>query len=137
MIYDKDIINIGSAMAWFSYKFWMGFNSFVMLFIAVNMGTIGVEVNSGLAFFVALGYMVYMSIYLSKAAVWKIYTLFAIGAGGALFYLVGILFNITPSIMYPLAWIHIVLSIVLAVGAAAHFYSRKKILEKSPRGSSI
>lgn len=98
----------------------MGFNSFVMLFLAVNIATIGVEVRSGFPFLVALGYLVYMSIYLSKGAYWKVAALFGIGAAGALFYMIGIIGGLTPPPALALAWTHTLLSLLLAGGALVH-----------------
>ena len=110
-------------MAIIDHKFWMGFNSFVILFLAVNIGTIGVEIDSGLPFVIALGYMIYMSFYLSKGALWKVYALLGIGIFGALFYLLGITFKLTPPNVLPLAWTQIVLSLVLTAGSLAHLKS--------------
>ena len=123
--------NINPVRNIFTYKFWMGFNSFVMLFLAVNIGTVGVEIDSGFPFIIALGYMVYMSFYLSKSAAWKVYALIGIGAFGTLFYLLGIIFGLTPQNVHQLAWTHISLSLILTGGALAHFQSRKKDIEKS------
>jgi hypothetical protein len=116
-------------MKMIGHKFWMGFNSFVLLFLAVNIATIGVEAKSNLAFIVALGYMVYMSVYLSKSALWKVQVLMGIGLAGAMLYLTGIVTSLTPSIMHPLAIAHIVLSAVLAVGALAHLKAKDLIFE--------
>jgi hypothetical protein len=104
-------------------KFWIGFNSFVLLFLAVNICTIGVEVKSRWPFLLGLGYMIYMSVYLSKGAAWKVFALLSIGVCGALFYLLGILFRYTPSSMYPLAGAHMAMSAILAAGAFAHIKS--------------
>lgn len=104
-------------------KFWIGFNSFVLLFLAVNICTIGVEIKSQFPFILGLGYMIYMSVYLSKGARWKVITLLSIGLLGVFAYLVGISFAITPRPMQPLAWFHIVGSLILAVGAFAHLKS--------------
>jgi hypothetical protein len=112
-----------------SHKFWMGFNSFVLLFLAVNIATIGVEAKSNLAFIMALGYMVYMSVYLSKSALWKVQALMAIGLGGMLFYLTGTITGMTPSIMRPLAITHITLSVILAAGALAHLKAKDLVLD--------
>jgi len=109
----------------------MGFNSFVMLFIAVNMCMIGVEIYSRFPFLIALGYMVYMSFYLSKSAAWKVYALIGIGVFGTLFYLLAIIFGLTSQNLNPLAWTHVVLSLVLTGGALAHFQLRKKVVEES------
>lgn len=111
-------------MAFVSHKFWMGFNSFVLLFIAINVATIGVEIDSRIPFILALGYMIYMSIYLSKGATWKVYTLIGIGVIGVLFYLLGLAFKITPANLYSLAWTHIILSLVLTGGSLAHLKSK-------------
>jgi hypothetical protein len=110
-------------MSWINQKFWIGFNSFVLLFLAVNICTIGVEANSQLPFIIGLGYMVYMSVYLSKSAQWKVITLLGMGIAGTIVYLIGVTFGGTPPSMFPLAWAHIVLSLVLAVGAFAHLKS--------------
>jgi hypothetical protein len=112
-------------MAFISHKFWMGFNSFVMLFLAINIGTVGAETDSSLPFVIALGYMIYMSVYLSKAAAWKVYALLGIGLFGALFYLLGMAFKLMPQNLHALAWTHIVLSLVLAAGSLAHLRSKK------------
>jgi hypothetical protein len=111
-------------MVFFSHKFWMGFNSFVLLFLAVNISTIGVEVKSGIPFLIALCYLIYMSMYLSKSALWKVQTLIGIGITGALFYLVGMIAGMTSSNLYPLAWTHIVLSCLLTGGSFAHLISK-------------
>jgi hypothetical protein len=110
-------------MSWINQKFWIGFNSFVLLFLAVNICTIGVEINSRLPFILGLGYMVYMSVYLSKGAQWKVLTLIGMGIAGTIVYLIGITFGGTPQTMIPLAWFHIALSLVLAIGAFAHLKS--------------
>ena len=108
-----------------SHKFWMGFNGFVLLFLAVNIATIGVEVDSSIPFLVALGYLVYMFIYLSKSILWKLQVLFAIGGAGALFYLISVIFGSTSGTMGSLAWTHIVLSFFLVGGALGHLKTRK------------
>lgn len=110
-------------MRWLNQKFWIGFNSFVLLFLAVNICTIGVEIKSQFPFILGLGYMIYMSVYLSKGARWKIITLLGMGLLGTVVYLVGILFAGTPKPMVPLAWAHIVFSLILIVGAYAHLKS--------------
>ncbi len=109
----------------FTYKFWMGFNGFVLLFLSVNIATIGVEIDSGLPFLLALGYLVYLFVYLSKNAYWKMVTLLGIAVVGVLVYLIGIISGITASDMAPLAWTHIVLSLLLLGGAIAHWKSDK------------
>jgi hypothetical protein len=110
-------------MSWLNQKFWIGFNSFVLLFLAVNICTIGVEINSQLPFILGLGYMVYMSVYLSKWALWKVLALLGIGILGALVYVIGMAFAGTPHSMFHLAWAHIALSLLLAGGAFAHLKS--------------
>ena len=110
-------------MSWLNQKFWIGFNSFVLLFLAVNICTIGVEIKSQFPFVLGLGYMIYMSVYLSKGARWKVITLFSMGILGVAAYLGGITFAGTPKTMVPLAWAHIVLSILLTGGAFAHLKS--------------
>jgi hypothetical protein len=110
-------------MSWLNQKFWIGFNSFVLLYLAVNVWTISVETNSRLPFFLGFAYMIYMSIYLSKGAQWKVLTLLGMGVAGALVYLAGVTFAGTPKTMFPLAWTHIVLSLILAGGAFAHLKS--------------
>jgi len=110
-------------MSWLNQKFWIGFNSFVLLFLAVNICTIGVEINSQFPFVLGLGYMIYMSIYLSKGARWKVITLLSMGLLGVAAYLGGITFAGTPKSMISLAWAHIVLSLLLAGGAYAHLKS--------------
>jgi len=107
----------------FSQKFWIGFNSFVLLFLAVNIWTIGVELKSQLPFILGLGYMIYMSVYLSKGAAWKVIALLSIGLLGSIVYLIGIFFGGTPQSMFPLAWAHIAMSLILAAGAFAHLKS--------------
>jgi len=82
-------------------------------------------------FLIALGYMVYMSFYLSKSAAWKVYALIGIGVFGTLFYLLAIIFGLTSQNLNPLAWTHVVLSLVLTGGALAHFQLRKKVVEES------
>jgi hypothetical protein len=67
--------------------------------------------------------MIYMSVYLSKGARWKVIMLLGMGLLGAAVYLGGILFAGTPTTMVPLAWTHIVLSLLLAAGAFAHLKS--------------
>jgi hypothetical protein len=116
---------VQAVMAIFTHKFWMGFNSFVLLFLAVNAGTIGVEIDSGVPFIIALAYMVYMSVYLSKGGIWKVFILLGIGIVGALFYIIGIAFRLTPSSLMALAQTHIVLSLILAAGTLAHLRSKK------------
>ncbi|MCP4584025.1 MAG: hypothetical protein GY839_20630 [candidate division Zixibacteria bacterium] len=108
-----------------THKFWMGFNGFVLLFLAVNIGTVGVEVDSSIPFLIALGYLVYMFIYLSRSAMWKLAALFSIAGAGILFYLGGIIFGYISDNLLALAWTHIVLSLLLAGGALAHFKMRK------------
>jgi len=108
-----------------THKFWMGFNGFVLLFLAVNIGTIGVEIDSGILFLIALGYLVYMFIYLSKSAMWKLITLLSIAGAGALFYLIGIVFSMISDNLTALAWTHIVLSLFLVGGAIAHLKTKK------------
>jgi hypothetical protein len=115
------IISDSMTKGFITYKFWMGFNGFILLFLAVNMATIGVELDSKLAFIAAAVYLVYLFIYLSKNALWKLQVLFAIAAVGLLFYLVGIISGLTGPNLKPLAWTHIVLSILLLGGAYAHF----------------
>lgn len=110
-------------MSWLNQKFWIGFNSFVLLFLAVNICTIGVEIKSQFPFILGLGYMIYMSVYLSKGARWKVITLLGMGLLGVAVYLGGIIFAGTPKSMIPLAWAHIVLSLILAAGAYAHLKS--------------
>ena len=109
-----------------TYKFWMGFNGFMLLFLAVNMATIGVELHSKIAFITAAIYLVYLFIYLSKNALWKLIVLFAIAAIGVLFYLVGIISGLIGPNLKALAWTHIVLSILLLGGAYAHFKTAGK-----------
>lgn len=108
-----------------SHKFWMGFNGFILLFLAVNVATVGVELNSGIPFLVALGYLIYMFIYLSKSALWKLRTLFAIAGAGVLVFLISIIFGFAGDGLNPLAWTHIVLSLLLAAGAFAHTKTKK------------
>lgn len=112
-------------MALFRFKFWMGFNSIVMLFLAVNIGTIGVEINSEIPFFFALGYLIYMSYYLSKNSITRISMLLIIAIIGVLYYLFGITFGYLPESAHALAWTHVILSLVLAIGALAHFKTRE------------
>jgi hypothetical protein len=111
-------------ISFLTHKFWMGFNGFVLLFLAVNIGTIGVELDSGFPFIIALAYLVYMFIYLSKNAMWKLMTLIAIACAGFLFYLGGIIFGLIPDNLQALAWTHVVLSALLAGGALAHLKSK-------------
>lgn len=111
-------------ISFFTHKFWMGFNGFVLLFLAVNIGTVGVELDAGFPFIIALAYLVYMFIYLSKSAMWKLATLLAIAGAGFLFYLAGIIFGLTPDNLRALAWTHVVLSAFLAGGATAHLKSK-------------
>jgi hypothetical protein len=108
-----------------NHKFWMGFNGFVLLFLAVNMATIGVEIDSRFPFLLALGYLVYMFVYLSKNEPWKLITLFSIAIAGVLVYLIGMIFGITGSGLYPLAWTQVILSAVLLGGAFAHWKTAK------------
>lgn len=115
-----------------TYKFWMGFNGFVLLFLAVNMATIGVELDSKIAFVVALGYLVYMFIYLSKNVLWKLLTLIAVAVAGMLFYLIGILAGSVSPNLKALAWTHIVLSLLLLSGALAHYKTAGKLTESQP-----
>lgn len=112
------------------YKFWIGFNSFVLLFLAINICTIGVETNSRWPFLLGLCYMIYMSIYLSKGAIWKVMTLLGMGICGVLFYLLAMLFGNMPSPMFPLAGAHIAFSAVLAAGAFAHLKSRDFVIQE-------
>jgi len=107
-----------------THKFWMGFNGFVLLFLAVNIGTIGVELDAGLPFIIALAYLVYMFIYLSKSAMWKLAALLAIAGAGFLVFLAGIIFKLTPDNLRALAWTHIILSALLGGGAIAHLKSK-------------
>lgn len=107
-----------------THKFWMGFNGFVLLFLAVNIGTVGVELDAGLPFVIALAYLVYMFIYLSKSAMWKLAALLAIACVGFLFFLAGIMFGFTPDNLRALAWTHIILSASLGGGAIAHLKSK-------------
>lgn len=116
-------------MSWLNQKFWIGFNSFVLLFLAVNICTIGVETNSQFPFVLGLGYMIYMSIYLSKGARWKVITLMSIGLLGVVTYLIGVTIAGAPKSLVPLAWAHIVLSLVLAAGAFAHLKSPSAEIE--------
>jgi len=111
-------------ISFITHKFWMGFNGFVLLFLAVNIGTIGVELDAGLPFIIALAYLVYMFIYLSKSAMWKLATLLAIACAGFIFFLAGIIFSLTPDNMQALAWTHIILSALLGGGALAHLKSK-------------
>ena len=111
----------------FTYKFWMGFNGFILLFLAVNIATIGVEINSGFPFLLALGYLVYLFIYLSKNAFWKLLTLFIVSVLGILVYLIGVVSGLTGSDLTPLAWTHIVLSLLLLGGAYAHWKLGKSL----------
>lgn len=116
------MINSGMNLAnVFSYKFWMGFNGFVLLFLSVNMATIGVELDSGFSFILALGYLVYLFIYLSKNAYWKLLSVFIIAAAGVLVFLIGVISGLTPDNLDSLAWTHIVFSLLLLSGAAAHW----------------
>jgi len=108
-----------------THKFWMGFNSFVLLFLAVNIATIGVEIDSSLPFLLALGYMVYMSIYLSKTVLLKVYLLLGIGLFGAAFYAAGIIAGLAGQAVRPMAITHLVLSLILSAGALAHLTSKK------------
>ena len=111
------------------HKFWMGFNSFVLLFLAVNIATIGVEVKSGIPFLLALGYMIYMSVYLSKSALWKVQVLLLIGLLGVLFYAIGLISGLTPQIMHPLAITHIILSVILSIGTYAHLKAKDLVIK--------
>jgi hypothetical protein len=111
-------------ISFLTHKFWMGFNGFVLLFLAVNIGTIGVELDAGFPFIIALAYLVYMFIYLSKNAMWKLIALMSIAGAGLLFYLGGIIFGLTPDNLQALAWTHIVLSALLEGGAIAHLKSK-------------
>jgi len=108
-----------------NHKFWMGFNGFILLFLAVNIATIGVEVNSSIPFWAALGYLVYLFIYLSKSILWKLIVVFVIAGFGLLFYLAGIISGLTPGTLHPLGWTHIVLSLLLLGGAYAHYKTEK------------
>ena len=113
-------------MVLLNYKFWMGFNGFVLLFLAVNISTIGVEINSGLPFLVGLCYLIYMFVYLSKSILWKVHVLIGIGIAGTLFYLIGMLTGMITDNLSPYAWTHIVLSILLTGGSFMHLKSEKK-----------
>jgi len=123
--------------AHFAAKFWLGFNSFVLLFLAVNISTIGVELASHWPFLGALGYMVFMSIYLSRWARWKAIALLAIGlvAAGA-FGLVLIAGKVSSG-MLPLAITHVALSVILFVGGLAQLRAEKhaagRIQQPSPK----
>lgn len=109
----------------FRYKFWMGFNSFVMLFLAVNIGTIGVEIDSGIPFTLALGYLVYMSFYLSINSITRVVLLMTIAIIGVLYYFAGIEFGYLPESTHALAWTHVVLSLILFLGSLAHLKTRE------------
>jgi len=113
-------------LSYFGYKFWMGFNSFVILLLAVNIGTIGVEMDSGFPFLLALFYMIFMSFYLSKAAFWKIYALIGIGTAGLIFYLIGNLSGMTPDNVRSLAGAHILLSFILTSGGVVHYLTYRR-----------
>jgi hypothetical protein len=108
-----------------NHKFWMGFNGFVLLFLAVNIATIGVEIDSRFPFLIALGYLVYMFVYLSKGERWKLIALFSIAICGVLIYLIGLIIGRTGGNLYPMAWTHIILSAVLLGGAFAHLKTAK------------
>lgn len=112
-------------MVFLNHKFWMGFNGFVLLFLAVTISTIGVEIKSGLPFLVALCYLVYMFVYLSKSILWKVYALIGIGIAGTLFYLIGMIAGMITDNLNPYAWTHIVLSILLTGGSFMHLISKK------------
>ena len=103
----------------------MGFNSFVLLFLAINISTIGVEVNSTIPFLFGLGYLIYMSAYLSKGALWRVRVLLAIGLVGAFVYILGLVTSKSPATLTPLAIAHIVLSLILAAGAFADWRARR------------
>lgn len=118
-------INAMEISSWITHRFWMGFNSFVLLFLAVNIATIGVETDSGLPFWLALGYMIYMSVYLSKTILLKVYVLLGIGLFGALFYAVGLITGFVGPLLRPLAVTQIVLSLILSAGAFAHLTSKR------------
>ena len=114
-----------AKISFVTHKFWMGFNGFVLLFLAVNIGTIGVEIDSKIPFLIALGYLVYLFIYLSKSAMWKLIALLSIAGAGTLFYLVAFLFSLISENLQALAMTHIVLSLLLTGGAIAHLKSKK------------
>ncbi len=111
----------------FTYKFWMGLNGFILLFLAVNIATIGVEIDSRFPFILALGYLVYLFVYLSKNAMWKLMTLFGIAILGIFIYLIGIISGLTGDNLRPLAWTHIVFSLLLLGGAFAHWKSYQSV----------
>jgi hypothetical protein len=113
------------AVTFISHKFWMGFNGFVLLFLGVNIATIGVEIDSRIPFLAAFGYLVYLFIYLSRGDMWKLIGLFIIAVAGALFYLAGMISGLTGSNIYHMAWTQVILSLILLGGAFAHLRTRK------------
>ena len=103
----------------FTFKFWMGFNAFVLLFLAVNIATVGVEIDSEIPFLIALAYLIYMSVYLSRNSLARALILLGIGFAGMLFYIGGLIFGLTPPGVRPLALAHIFFSLVLVAGVYA------------------
>ncbi len=115
--------------AHFAAKFWLGFNSFVLLFLAVNISTIGVELSSHWPFLIALGYMVFMSIYLSRWAHWKVIALLAIGLAAVGVFGLELIVGKVNSGMQPLAITHIALSLILLIGGFAQLKAERRITE--------
>lgn len=110
----------------FTFKFWMGFNAFVLLFLAVNIATVGVEIDSEIPFLIALAYLIYMSVYLSRNSLARALILLGIGFAGMLFYIGGLIFGLTPPGVRPLALAHIFFSLVLVAGVYAQLSAMKK-----------
>ncbi len=122
--------------AHFAAKFWLGFNSFVLLFLAVNISTIGVELASHWPFLLALGYMIFMSIYLSRWAYWKVIVLLAIGLVAAAAFGLMLIAGKVSSGMQPLAVTHVALSVILFVGGLAQLRVERHVADRIQHPSS-